>query len=144
MNVFNDYGTKMEPTIAHRVDHAAPLYQVYAQETDGLYSVFLGSGLSRAFTTDNMPEQLKIKLAMIHAQDWERYMPASGWINPLTPPRKLSRDMYDVGWRTSRFEYCFVMDKQLFDELRGTSVQKCTLSGDDSRSEGQGESKEDS
>lgn len=144
MSIFSDYGTKMEPRVIPRHDHDDSLYLVYIQENDGVYTMFLGSGLSRTFTTDNMPEQLKIKLAMIHAQDWERYMPPSGWMTPQFPPKKLSNDMYDIGWRTSRFEYCFVMDQQLFDELRGKSVQKCTLSGHDSRGESQSQSEESS
>lgn len=144
MSIFQNYGTKMEPKVVQRPDRADPLYRVYVQDTDGTYTMFLGGGLTRVFTTDNLPDQLRIKLAMIHAQNWEDYMPVSGWTTPLLTPRKLSREMYDIGWRTSRFEYCFVMDQQLFDELRGTSVQKCTLSGHDSRGQSQSEGEESS
>lgn len=144
MSIFQEYGTKMHPKVIQRPGHADPLYRVYVQDTDGTYTMFLGDGLTRVFTTDNLPDQLKVKLAMIHAQNWEDYMPISGWITPLIMPKNLSRDMYDIGWRTSRFEYCFVMDQQLFDELRGKSVQKCTLSSDDSRGQSQSQGEESS
>lgn len=141
-SLFDIYGDKIEPKKRNIIHKLSPAYCVYAQERDGVYTFFLGNGLTRSFTLQTMPESLRILLAMISTHDWDTYMPESGWVSPMTFHRTFPHDMYDIGWRTSRFEYCFVMVQQLFDELRGISVQKCTRSGDDSRGQSQSESKE--
>lgn len=147
MTIFQNYGSKMGPrTITRQGTDGAlePLQAVYAQEVNGVYTLFLGEGLLRVFTLDTLPERLRVSLTMIMAHDWESYMPIAEWVAPLSFPMSFPNGMYDVGWRTSRFEYCFVMDQPLFDELRGMSVQKCTHSSHDSRGQSQSQGEEDS
>lgn len=143
MSSLKEYGNTIVPKFLKRSDDGSDqaLYAVYAQEFNCTYTLFLGDGFSRTFTSDTMPERIRVSLTMINAAfDWT----SKGWFPPLLFPNTFPRDMYDVGWRTSLYEYCFVLEEPYLNELRGNSVQNCTLKGHDPRRQSQSESKEDS
>lgn len=83
-----------------------------------IFHVYVEKNYFRRFTLETMPDKLKEHIAMIHSFDWNSlgdnyYFQPLHW-NPQAPDH-----MKEIGWKTSRDEYCVIMDKSLLDELKG-------------------------
>lgn len=88
-----------------------PMYEVCAERTDDTFMIVVGHQQFRMFTIDNLPDEVKVSLAIIHTVDWDK------WLNNATLP--MPPQMREVGWmRTNNF-YVLVLSENLLNELRG-------------------------
>lgn len=101
------------------------------------YKLWVDKDYVRVFTKDTLPDEIKRKLALIHANNddyddtYENYMAKF-----LRAPHDIG-ELIDVGWRCGNNFYCVVLSSQTISSLRGEPV-------DDTRGQGQSKSQEDS
>lgn len=86
-----------------------------------LFHVYVSRTYFRRFTLETMPDGLKQIMAMVHSHDWSKLDP-NFYVPPLEWTDKHPEYLKHIGWKTSRDEYCVIMDKVLLDSLRGESV----------------------
>jgi hypothetical protein len=84
---------------------------IYAKQTlSGQFTVFVDKKYFRLFSLENMPDELKEKLVLIHSVE-NNVLDDEGM-----PPKFLE----DVGWRLVKKRwYQFVVSEKLLSELRG-------------------------
>lgn len=88
-----------------------PMYQVCAERTDDTFTIVVGHQQFRIFTIDNLPDEVKVSLAIIHTVDWDK------WLNNATLP--MPPQMREVGWMQPNNWYVLILSENLLDELRG-------------------------
>lgn len=88
-----------------------PMYQVCVERTDDTFTIVVGHQQFRIFTIDNLPDEVKVSLAIIHTVDWDK------WLNNATLP--MPPQMREVGWMQPNNWYVLVMSENLLNELRG-------------------------
>lgn len=102
-------------------------YRVMVHRPDPeIFHVYVDKNFFRRFTLETMPDKLKECLAMIHTFDWDS-LGKDFFYAPLDWNSRAPEHMKEIGWMTSREEYCVMMDKSLLDELRGMSASNDAL-----------------
>ena len=91
-----------------------------------IFHVYVEKNYFRRFTLETMPDKLKEHIAMIHTFNWDS-LGKDFYVRPLQWYPSLPEHMREIGWMTSREEYCVIMDKSLLDELRGVSASNDAL-----------------
>lgn len=102
-------------------------YKVMVHRPDPeVFHVYVDKNFFRRFTVDTMPDKLKEHIAMIHTFNWDS-LGKDFYVRPLQWYPSLPEHMREIGWMTSREEYCVIMDRNLLDELRGATVSPDTV-----------------
>ena len=107
------YRNKFHMASPTRVSNSdPPLYQVTMERSGGdTFVLCVAHQQFRLFTLDNMPDDLKAILGIVHALDW------SSWLNDAT--KQLPEWLEDVGWMCGPDEYLLILPEKLLEELRG-------------------------
>lgn len=98
---------KLYPPIAHP-DYLGFRVAVY-EDKDGLFTLFLGDGCFRHFWGDDLPDDLKFKVAVAKSH------PKSSGNNSYIAP---DSSLKDLGWRFEENFYCLIVDASLMKELK--------------------------
>jgi len=94
-------------------------------DKDNILHVHVGEGMIRLFPISELPDVLRLQLAMIHAWDWEEHLHARALhldlqrLSPLTFPVIFPKEMEDIGWMVSETDYVLVLPETVLIELRG-------------------------
>lgn len=90
------------------------------------FSVWVGDNMARYFNRDDLPDEVKIKLAMASASNF----PAVNYRTDnmvMSDPNKFYmavlppelEHLHDVGWKMSPSCYCLILSSELIFKLRG-------------------------
>lgn len=97
------------------------LHRVALREEDGEYQVQVDDHYMRRYDVDTLPDEIKVRLAMIKAipslvvfTDSEVYFNSF-----IFYENKHSKDLDDVGWRVTKDLYCLVLPSTLLNKLKG-------------------------
>ena len=107
-------------------DVSMDLYRVPFRSIKDEHTVFVSDMKMRYFTTGELPDEIKIKLAMILAYDDKSYVKTSVL-------SKMEDDLYlylcpypkefkDVGWRYNEIYFCLVLSRLLLNSLEGETL----------------------
>lgn len=88
-----------------------PMYEVCVERTDDTFVFVVGHQQFRIFTIDNLPDEVKVSLAIIHTVNWDK------WLNNATLP--MPPHLRDVGWMRPNNWYVLILSEDLLNELRG-------------------------
>jgi len=98
------------------------------------YSVWVGDNTARYFTSETLPEEIGVKLAMVIAGNVRGHCGGHCWVVKIVeltdeiiernsfnffdtyPDRD---DFVDIGWRVSPSCCCLILPKKLIFEMRG-------------------------
>jgi hypothetical protein len=98
-------------------------YRVPVCSMHDLYTIYVGDKFTRAFNSDTLPDEVKVKLTMINALPVKHlYSEDEIDTQPLyiyTQPRALPTSYEDVGWRVSEYIYCLVLTDSCLMGMRG-------------------------
>lgn len=115
-------------------------FRVLVQRTKEYYIIYMGDNATRTLTEAELPAALKSTFAMIRAcKDHDLVMVHDPFIetaafpfnNTTYPP-----EFNDIGWRLTQSWYVVVMDRKLFNYLRGMQDDEDDA-GEQDQSEGQ-------
>jgi hypothetical protein len=93
------------------------LIRVPVRKVDDQYIVYVADGFHRLYTDDTLPDVLKSKFAMIHANG-EGFLSDSKILR-LTLYVNTNPELDEVGWRASDTYYCLVVDRPTLESLKG-------------------------
>lgn len=85
------------------------------------YTVYVGKHMSRLYTTESMPDYVKVKITIANARG-ETVMSDDQVATTLTifdSARYISEEMRDIAWRVSPSIYVVVLEKVELFKLRG-------------------------
>jgi hypothetical protein len=102
------------------------LYRVPLRRIGDDYTVFLGNGKSRMYTTESLPDCIKYKLTMVLASpDIELWDEGARWFGVHSLMQNNSAaHMNDIGWRASDTYFVVVIESKELDSLVGEVLYK--------------------
>ena len=107
-------------------DVSMDLYRVPFRSIGDEHTVFVSDMKMRYFTTGELPDEIKIKLAMVLAYDDKSYVKSSilskmeeDLLMYLCPYPK---EFKDVGWRYNEIYFCLVLSRLLLNSLEGETL----------------------
>ena len=99
--------------------HRVPMYVA-----DDQYKLFVADKYVRIYDKDSLPDEIKVKLAMIHAIPIATLLRDSDLFNSnyLIYENLHDPTLDDIGWRVTKHIYCLVLKTDYFRTLRGDSI----------------------
>ena len=94
------------------------LMRVPLRRTVDHYVVYVGVGFSRRYDENTLPDELKTKLAMILATDWD-YCPDEGLLKLALYTNRHSPALDEIGWRASESYFCLVLTRPTLAAMKG-------------------------
>jgi hypothetical protein len=124
-------GVSMQGTDTKRIepimlvhDDGSRVYRVYMHVHDGIYSVYLGDGVTRMFTDETLPDAIKVIVGLINAYTWSDERVDSSLEIPNVESilfrfkPNYPAHMFDIGWRSGP-HYCLVLPEGVMKNLLG-------------------------
>ena len=97
------------------------LYRVPLKRENDSYTLYVADNFVRNFDGENLPDEIKTKLAMIVAtskadvRDWD-FLNADVYC-----PRLMVDGFEEIGWQVSDSFFCICLNTETLDQLRGES-----------------------
>jgi hypothetical protein len=96
------------------------LVRVPLHRTSYDYVVYVADGYHRRYDDHTLPDELKTKLAMILATDWD-YCPDEGLLKLALYTNRHSPALDEIGWRASESYFCLVLTRSTLAAMKGES-----------------------
>ena len=113
------------------------LVRVPLRRTPENYTVYVADKYFRRYDNHTLPDELKVKLTMILATDWD-YRPDEELTKLSMYTNNQSPELDEIGWRVTESYFCLVLTRPTLETMRGTYY------GGYPRGEGQREDQKDS